>query len=104
MKVFIAQPMYGRSDEDILRERDAAFTEIINSTDEPVQLIDQFHVENPPENASRLWYLGRSIQKLAEADKVYFIGEWWKANGCIVELLICKLYGIPFCNINRSQK
>lgn len=95
MKVFIAQPMNGRKDEDVLRERDNVFTDIINSTDEPVQLIDQFHVEDAPENAGRIWYLGRSIMKFSEADVVYFAGKWWKANGCIIERLVCFLYNVP---------
>lgn len=97
MKIFIAQAMNGRDVEDVLKERNAAFVEIVKFINEPVELIDQVRVENPPENAGRLWYLGRSIQMLAEADRVYFVGRWWRAKGCIVERLICKLYGVAIC-------
>ena len=99
MKIFIAQAMHGRTDADILQEREYAIDYIGKTENESLEVIDQFHVDNPPDNAGRLWYLGRSIQKLSEADKVYFIGKWWKAKGCVVEKLICTLYHIN--NVNQ---
>lgn len=97
LKVFISQRMHGRTDEAVMAEREEAERKIKASyPDCSIKVIDQFHVNDAPENAGRLFYLGHSVQLISEADLVYFCKGWREANGCIIEWEICKRYGIPY--------
>ena len=95
-KVFISQRMFGRTDEDILAERERAQTAICNAfPDTEITFIDTFSHDGIPKDAGRLVHLGKSIQQLDEADFVYFCPGWESANGCRIEKKVCTLYGIP---------
>jgi len=95
MKVFISQPMVDKTDAQILDERNKAIEKIKNTySDESVEIIDSF-IEDAPDNASPLWFLGKSVQFLAEADLAYFIGDWRKYRGCKAENYLAKAYDIP---------
>ena len=39
-------------------------------------------------------YLGKSISLMAEADVVYFGGDWKKARGCRIEYEVAKEYAM----------
>lgn len=43
---------------------------------------------------SRVECLGQAIKKMAICDIVYFINDWDKHKGCIIEHKVCELYGI----------
>lgn len=62
LKLFISQPMKGKTDEEILQERNRIIS-MVQAQYGSVQVIDSFIKENPPKdvNAS-LWYLARSIK------------------------------------------
>lgn len=94
MKVFISQPMRGRTDEEILAEREAALIKASRELRQPVTPVDSFFAEAPVE-AKPLWYLGKSLMLLAEADVVYFVKGWQEARGCRVERLCAEQYQIP---------
>ena len=95
MKVFISQPMVDKTDAQILDERNKAIEKIKNTyPDESVEIIDSF-IEDAPDDAPPLWFLGKSIQFLAEADLAYFIGDWYKYRGCKAENYLAKAYDIP---------
>ena len=66
-KLFISQPMRGRSDEDILAEREKAIHEAEEMLGEPVEVIDSFF-QAAPVDAKPLWFLGKSLELLAGAD------------------------------------
>ena len=85
-KVFISQPMKGKTDEEILREREQAVREAEkylkeNGMQEEVQVIDSFF-QSAPVGARPLWFLGKSLELLSTADLVYFAKDWEKARGC----------------------
>jgi len=40
------------------------------------------------------WYLGKSIQMLAQSDAAYFMEGWNKARGCCIEHTVAEQYGI----------
>lgn len=92
-KLFISQPMNGRTDEEILRERYAAVAEAEQIIGEPVTVLDSFF-ENAPSDAGPLWYIGQSILLLAFADAVYFCKGWQNARGCRIEHECAKEYGL----------
>ena len=66
-KLFISQPMKGKSDEDILAERQKAIKSAEEKIGEPVEVIDSFFQEAPVD-AKPLWFLGKSLELLAGAD------------------------------------
>ncbi len=57
------------------------------------ELIDSF-IEDIPNDATPLWYLGKSIEFLSHADLAYFIKGWENARGCKIEHLCAITYGI----------
>lgn len=100
MKVFISLKMNGRSEEDIEKDQNKALSILkddliekgLLKDGEPLELISTIKHKNVPINAPRLWYLGASIQKLSEADYVYFYDKWWQAKGCWVEFMAANIY------------
>lgn len=91
MKLFISQPMKGKTDEQILDERNKAAGLFILEG-ENVEVIDSFF-KDAPAQAAPLWYLGESIKLLGEADVVYFCKDWQKYNGCTIEHECAVRYG-----------
>ena len=91
MKVFISQPMNGRSDEVIKEEREEIirvvkeyYGKIIGETD--IEIIDSFFEDfNVDEGAGPIWYLGKSIMMMDKADVVVFANNWSLARGCNFE-------------------
>lgn len=59
-----------------------------------VELIDNYNHDDAPENAGRLWHLGRSIQMMEEADAILFVIGWSRAKGCLVEYEVAVQYGL----------
>ena len=95
-KIFISQPMRGLTDEEILKAREEILIKAENKIGEPVELIDSF-IEDYPEEINKhipVFYLGKSIQFLSQADIAYFGGDWKNARGCKIEHEIAKQYGI----------
>ncbi len=95
-KLFISQPMRGFSDEEILKAREEIKLRAEKEIGEPVELIDSFIEEYPGEinKSVPVWYLGKSIQFLSQADVAYFGGEWENARGCKIEHELAVQYGI----------
>lgn len=92
-KLFISQPMNGRTNEKIIEERNKAHiaSEII--TGEKLEVIDSFF-QNAPHDAKPLWFMGESIKLMAEADYVYFAPGWENARGCVIEHECAIKYGL----------
>ena len=93
-KLFISQPMRGKSDEEIFAERQKAIKAAEKVIGEPVEVIDSFF-EKAPVNAKTLWFLGKSLELLADADVAYFAPGWEGARGCKIENTCAIEYGIP---------
>lgn len=91
-KVFISQPMNGMTDDEIMRERERAIRAAHKAFGE-VEVLDSF-LEDVPEDATPLWYLGQSILVLAQADVAYFTSGWETARGCLIEHECAARYGI----------
>ena len=92
-KLFISQPMRGKSDEDILEERQKAIKSAEEKIGEPVEVIDSFF-EKAPVDAKPLWFLGKSLELLAGADIAYFAKGWQDSRGCKIENTCAIEYGI----------
>lgn len=92
-KLFISQPMKGKSDKEILAERENAIAAIKDLLKEDVEVVESFF-QGVPADAKPLWFLGEAIKLLSTADVVYFCKGWKKARGCLIEHLCAKKYNI----------
>lgn len=92
-KLFISQPMRGKTNEEILAERERAIKSAKEYLGEDVEVIDSFF-KDAPHDAKPLWYLGESLKLLAEADIAYFVKGCKDARGCVIEFDSAIAYGI----------
>ena len=92
-KLFISQPMRGKTDAEILAERSNAIQAAKDSVKDEIEVIDSFF-QDAPVDATPLWYLDESLKLLATADVAYFAPGWDKARGCKIENLCAKEYGV----------
>lgn len=94
-KLFISQPMKGKTDEEILAERQRAIEKAEKQLGEKVELIDSFFQEAPEVKTKGLYYLGKSLELLATADVAFFCKGWPEYRGCRVENTCAIEYGVP---------
>ena len=92
-KLFISQPMKGKTDEEILAVREQAIKSAKDLLGEDVEVIDSFF-QNAPADARPLWFLGKSLELLSTADVAYFAKGWEDARGCRIENTCAIEYGI----------
>lgn len=92
-KLFISQPMRGKTDEEILAVREKAIASAERQLGEKVEVIDSFF-QNAPAKAKPLWFLGKSLELLSTADVAYFAPGWEDARGCRIENTCAIEYGI----------
>lgn len=107
LKVFVSQPMNGKSHDDILAERKRCIGILADMLGIPCSRIDVvnpiaryiaddderfnelgYDWEEPP----RVWWLGQAIQEMAAADIFVFGDEYKSATGCCAERHIWYLY------------
>ena len=88
-KIFISQPMKGRTDEEIVQER---YEIMAKWTNKSVEFVDFFFRE-PGKNYTDS--LIKSISLMSEADLVVFAPGWEDARGCRIEHAVAKEYKIP---------
>ena len=92
-KLFISQPMKGKTNEEIEAERAKAVEEAKAVLNDDVEVIDSFF-KGAPVDARPLWFLGKSIELLSVADAAYFAKDWDKYRGCKIEHSCAVEYGI----------
>lgn len=98
MKIFLSQPMRGKTHEEILssiREVQEFLTKYLDSTN--VEIIESYSPSN--KNKEPLVALGDSIKMLAQADLAVFLNDWNQYRGCIIEHHAAKIYDIPQLSI-----
>lgn len=91
-KLFISQPMKGKTDEEIEAERAKALEEAKKVLGEDVEIIDSFF-KGAPHDAKPLWFLGKSFELMSTADIVYFAKGWKAFRGCVMEHAAAINYG-----------
>lgn len=97
-KLFISQPMRGKTDEEILAVREKAIESAKNylkerGEEDDIEVIDSFF-QNAPAEAKPLWFIAKSIELLSTADVAYFAKGWVDARGCRIENECAVEYGI----------
>lgn len=94
-KLYISCPMSGRTSENIKRSREMMQKMAELYWGEDLEVIDSVIDYIPPGTKNeRIWCLGQSVSKMAEAD--YYIGvETYDYCGCAVENNVAYKYDIP---------
>lgn len=88
-KVFICQPMFGKTDEEIKKER---YEIEIRLRVKGYELIDSY-IDEDTDNP--VYLLGESIKLLSTADYIYLMPGWENGRGCRIEKLVADSYNIP---------
>jgi len=91
LKIFISQKMGNLTLEEILKRR-SEITEFLETQFKDFEIINS--IIEPTEEHNSLWYLGKSIELLSEADLAVFDTGWYNSRGCLIEFKCCNLYGI----------
>lgn len=100
-KLFISCPMRGRTEENIKKSMEDMHKLAEIMFGEKLEVLNGIIAEEAPEcKQERIWYLGKSIENMSQAD--YFIGieyyDMW--SGCAVECRVARDYGIPTRVVN----
>ena len=100
-RVFISQPMIGKTDKEILNERKPAIGKVKEMyPDDEVVIAESYFSDFNDKKLEEtkinipLFYLGQSFLKLAESDIACFCKGWEDARGCLLEHSAAKTYGI----------
>ena len=102
-RLFISQPMRGKTKEEILAVRKKAIESAERELGETVEVIDSYF-EDAPTEANPLWYLGKSLELLSTADVAYFANGWEEARGCKIENTCAIEYGIELVIEDNTTK
>lgn len=95
-RVMISQPMRGKTEEQVRRERAETIREL---TEKGYEVVDTVFPDFSSEGNIPVKYLAKSIECIAEVDAVYFMEGWNISRGCIIEHLVCAEYGIKILNV-----
>lgn len=99
-KLFVSVPMKGRTEEEIKAsiQKMKKIAEVYEG--EELELIDSY-IEgySPKDSKEVILVLGKSLEKLAQADVFIGIFESYDWNGCYIEREIAERYGIKVYEI-----
>jgi len=100
MKVFISMGMKSKSTEQVRVEMEKVFSYIEDKLPE-AELVDSIINGAGTAIARRgddlaMWYLAKSIEKMSEADIVFFVNNWQDFRGCVAERKVAESYN-KFC-------
>ena len=86
--------MRGIPTDQIRETMQATFTQIKEQYPE-AELIDSIVAEETDlvDDNAGMWYLSKSIELMAGADKVFFINDYAEYRGCSIEKSIAEAYG-----------
>lgn len=94
-KIFISQPMRGKTNEEIIATREKAVEKAKDILGCDVEIVDSFFANAfIGTDKKPLWFLGAAIQVLSIADVVIFCDGWQDARGCRIEHKCAVEYGI----------
>ena len=111
MKVFISQPRSGLTEEEILKQREAAIIEAKEILGEDIEILESYLSSKNIEAARQwfertnhrwkddkhkyIWMLARSLTILSFADVMWLVDGWAASRGCNIELREAINAGIP---------
>ena len=99
VKIFISQPMKDKTNQEIEQER----KEIIEKAEKyfgEIEVIDSFF-KDAPHDAKPLWFLGKSLELLSNANIIVLGKGWENSRGCRIEHECAVQYGISVIYIEN---
>lgn len=90
MIAMISQPMQGKSNEEIEKER-KELVEILE--EQGYDVLDTVLTTDDVSKDDPICYLAKSLEMLAEADILVCMKGWEEARGCRIEHLVAEEYG-----------
>lgn len=97
MTIFISQPMSSKTHEEILECRENATKKLKSMFGEDTKIIDSYtpYTDDTIDDISEhIKLLSKVINKLADADGVYFTKGWENSRGCETEHFVSILYDL----------
>lgn len=91
-KLFISQPMRGKTLEEITAERERMISHAGKVVNDEIEVLDTYYKDF---DGNRVQFLGRSIGDLGKADIAIFAPGWEDFAGCRCEHTVCVEYNIP---------
>lgn len=98
MRVFISQPMKGKTAEEIKAERERLIGKAQEHYGADIEVVDSFF-EDAPVDARPLWFLGKSLELMSTADAAVFAQDWESARGCRIKNMAAILYGLDVLEV-----
>ena len=103
-KLFISCPMKGRTEENIKKSMEQMHKIAEITFGEKLEVINSYYDGEAPNRTNlAVWYLGRSIMLMSEAD--YFVGIGYGSDfyhGCEIESRVAQLYGIKSMRVDMD--
>lgn len=90
MKIMISQLMRGKTNEQIMTERQELVEKLKKQGHEVVDTV--FAEETPKDCDTALYYLSKSIEAIGKVDGVVFMKGWENARGCRIEYEVAVAY------------
>lgn len=90
-RLFVSQPMRGKTQEEIIEARDKAVKKLSLILDEEFEVVDSYF--------TGVYWLGKSLELLSKCDLALFIDDWWEYRGCQIEREVARAYGIEILEI-----
>lgn len=103
-KLFVSVPMRGRTKKDVAVSI-AKMKKIAKAYEgEELELIDSYVSDEPPKDCYiPVWYLSRSLEKLAMADVFIGIDDTADWPGCKIEAMAANLYYIKSYKVEAEN-
>ena len=99
-KAMISQPMKDKTEEEIIRQKNKAVKILEGQGYEIVNTYFNDEWTNADNLLSKgitnipLFFLAKSLEKMAECDVIYFCDGWQDARGCKLEHAAAVAYGL----------
>lgn len=99
VKIFISQPMKDKTNQEIEQERKKIIEKVRKHFGE-FEVIDSFF-QDAPHDAKPLWFLGKSLELLSNANIIVLGKGWENSRGCRIEHECAVQYGISVIYIEN---
>ena len=67
MRVFLSHKMTGLTERQVMQIRHDTEIKLVKKYGTNIDIIDNYHHDNAPDTAGRIWHLGESIKMMEEA-------------------------------------
>lgn len=103
-RIFISQPMRGRSDKEIEEER-LQILQLMKEVEGPdISLMPSFFKGRDREMLKPMRMLGMALELLSDADIAVFAPGWELGRGCKIEHECAIQYGIRIVDLSDGQQ